>query len=202
MPLYKPSSPSLLEICTKQSQNPRYSLPCGERRRLQLLAGRILGWKKVKFPTGPYRAVGVHRLVVETGADHVERRHRHRHGHAAHHAPRQHRGPAALPEPLREAAAVSRARHFGDWTRCMPDAHRCWILVQDPAGYWCRIAGYSPGARRPSPWRRRRWRAARPSPRPREAQRPTPPATAPPRRAACRCSRRHPRCSGKRQNLG
>lgn len=131
MPLYKPSSPSLLEICTKQSQNPRYSLPCGERRRLQLLAGRILGWKKVKFPTWPYRAVGIHRLVVETGADHVERRHRHRHGHAAHHAPRQHRGPAALPEPLREAAAVSRARHFGDWTRCMPDAHRCWILVQD-----------------------------------------------------------------------
>lgn len=59
------------------------------------------------FAKWPYRAVGVHRLVVETGADHVKGRHRHRHGHTAHHAPRQHRSPAALPEPLRETLVIS-----------------------------------------------------------------------------------------------
>lgn len=72
---------------------------------------RMQSREKPSVPEWPYRAIGVHRLVVETGADHVKRCHCHSHGHTAHHSPRQHRRPAALPEPLREAPASAPPDH-------------------------------------------------------------------------------------------
>lgn len=86
-------------------------------------------------PEWPYRAVGVHRLVVETGADHVKRCHRHSHGHTAHHAPRQHRRPAALPEPLREAPASALSNQKGEdggWVAVGSGTFPAHLALADP----------------------------------------------------------------------
>lgn len=53
----------------------------------------------------PHLAQVIHRLVVQSGADHVKRRHGQHHHHAAGHAGGQRHQPAVLREHLKEPSA-------------------------------------------------------------------------------------------------
>lgn len=54
----------------------------------------------------PYLAQAIHRLVVQSGADNVKRRHGQHHHHAADHAGCQRHQPAVLREHLKKTNSV------------------------------------------------------------------------------------------------
>lgn len=120
----------------------------------------------------PTHFVGlIHRLVVETCADDIKRRHGDGHGHSAEHGGHQSSEPAVRTESL--------------W------AKHTWAASYFPCAAWRSVTCHVPGKPPPSPWRRRRSPAEWLIPPWLEALPHWLPSRDPPALLSCRWLRRH-----------